>query len=349
MVCRLRVASPFCTHTRAPPTPQADPTHPEQHSELTTSLSNASDLVAAASTAMQARHNKTGAGLKKTMALLDAQARQLHALRTQNAEQGIPVDDATEALDVASNKMAAAQELRKLVEAQGGASGDVVKQFQHAAREAAEATSTAATAMQARAMKMLGNRSTPEVALAALRRLYDAEIAYQKMYRIFQASPVLANLPVVVQVVNSATEDLQPAREMRTYVFAACSSAKEHDAVTRIQAQVRRVKAQKETDKKRNEAKLVEALSKEAQADEEAKEQMDAAATRLQALARGRAARRQVRGVTDVWRGGLLDFVGLGSPHSPARLLFGFCLCIVFACFCFCFCCCVSWNPLPTN
>ena len=64
-------------------------------------------------------------------------------------------------------------------------------------------------------MRQLGNHSTSEVAMNALRRLFDTEVAYQKTYRIFDDSQVLRKLPVVVQIMNVATEDLGPARELR--------------------------------------------------------------------------------------------------------------------------------------
>merc|ERR1719163_2218453 len=268
-----------------------DPANVGLHGQYADAVSNASDLIAAATTAMNARATKESGALKKAIALLAAAARQLEELNKVNHEAGIPVDDATEAIDNAQRNLAAAQVLRKLVEHPTGVTANLVEQFKASAQQACESVDAAAALLQARGLRSMGGSSSSEVALGALKRLYDAETVYQKTYRIFAGDAVLKTLPVVVQIVNVATEDIQPARELRTYVFAACGNGSEHDAATKLQAHYRGHTARRRVDGIKQDTAAVEALTAAA-ADEARKAEMDAAAARLQALARGRAARR---------------------------------------------------------
>ena len=268
-----------------------DPANVGLHGQYADAVSNASDLIAAATTAMNARATKESGALKKAIALLAAAARQLEELNKVNHEAGIPVDDATEAIDNAQRNLAAAQVLRKLVEHPTGVTANLVEQFKASAQQACESVDAAAALLQARGLRSMGGSSSSEVALGALKRLYDAETVYQKTYRIFTGDAVLKTLPVVVQIVNVATEDIQPARELRTYVFAACGNGSEHDAATKLQAHYRGHTARRRVDGIKQDTAAVEALTAAA-ADEARKAEMDAAAARLQALARGRAARR---------------------------------------------------------
>ena len=98
------------------------------------------------------------------------------------------------------------------------------------------------------------------------------------------------------------------------YVFAACGTTSEHDAATKLQATFRGHHDRRKVESIKASNKEVEALKAAAEEGAAVRAEMDAAAARLQAVARGRKARAGVSRLG----GGCICVHGSGCVGSPS-------------------------------
>lgn len=220
----------------------ADPSNRQLHQTYMSACSNVTDLVASAGVEMRRRRKHSGDSVLGARRRLATAVRNLEDLKQGNHAAGIPVDEATDAIEAAVGRVGAANELYVALERNdttgtgGGMSATLVTQFIGSVDKAVDAVEAATNAMKRRALRVLGGGSVASICEVALKRLHETEKLYQTVYRTFTESEVLATVPVIVEVMNMATVTLEPARGLRPSVFASMSTDEEHRAAARIQA-----------------------------------------------------------------------------------------------------------------